>query len=255
MSSTLRFVNYKNYPDEIWKRIREALAEEKKQHARPVAAFDADGTLWDTDLGEHFFKYQIQEKLLSGLPADPWRHYRDWKENGDPRPAYLWLAQVNQGNHLERVREWAESAVRAHEPLPIFPEQRKLVEFLRAEGVQVYIVTASVRWAVEPGSLRLGLGFDDVIGVETSVENGVVTASPAGHMTYREGKAEALLLKTKGQRPFLTAGNTMGDFHLLQSASRVALAVGAAPEGHELYPTEEKLREEARKNNWLAHRF
>lgn len=255
MGNTLRFVKYKNYPDEIWKRIRDAVAEEKKQHARPVAAFDADGTLWDTDLGESFFKYQIAQKLLSGLPADPWRHYRDWKENGDPRPAYLWLAQINQGHSLADVRSWAESAVKAHEPLPIFPDQRKLIEFLKSEGVQVYIVTASVRWAVEPGSLRLGLEFDDVIGVETSVENGLVTGTAAGHMTYREGKAEALLLKTKGQRPFLTAGNTMGDYHLLKSASRVALAVGAAPEGHELFETEDKLRGEARQNGWISHRF
>jgi phosphoserine phosphatase len=248
-------VKYKNYPNEFWSQIEQALIEEKKQHKEPVAAFDADGTLWDTDLGESFFKYQIQQKLLPGLPADPWRHYRDWKEGPDPRPAYLWLAQINKGHGLQEVQSWAERAVAAREPLPIFSEQKKLIQFLRDNGVRVYIVTASVRWAVEPGALRLGLNHEDVIGVETSVESGIVSDRATGHMTYREGKAEALLLKTGGQAPFLTAGNTMGDFHLLKAASKLALAVGAAPEGHELFATEEKLRQEAKTHGWLSHRF
>lgn len=248
-------MKYKNYPADLWDQIRDALVEEKKQHKVPITAFDADGTLWDTDLGESFFRYQIEQKLLSGLPLDPWRHYRDWKESGDPRPAYLWLAQVNKGHALNEVRTWAEAAVRAREPLPIFSEQKKLIDFLRAEGARVYIVTASVRWAVEPGALRLGLGFDDVIGVETAVENGVVSDKAAGHMTYREGKAQALLLKTGGQKPFFCSGNTTGDLHLLAAATRLALAVGAAPEGHELFATEEKLRQEAVKHGWMSHKF
>ena len=248
-------MKYKNYPDEFWKQIRQALVEEKKQHATPVAAFDADGTLWDTDLGENFFKYEIEQKLLNGLPADPWGHYRDGKETSDPRPAYLWLAQVNRGHSLEQVRAWAEKATQRLEPLPIFSEQRKLVDFLKSEGVKVYIVTASVRWAVEPGARRLGLTNEDVIGVETAVENGILTDRAHGHMTYREGKPEALLLKTKGQKPFLAVGNTMGDLHLLKTASKIGLAVGAAPHGHELFETEEKLRQEARQHGWLSHQF
>lgn len=248
-------MKYKSYPDDYWRLIEQSLTEEKKQHRQPVAAFDADGTLWDSDLGESFFKYQIRENLLSGLPADPWRHYRDWKESGDPRPAYLWLAQINRGRPLDEVRAWAENSVKSMEPLPIFEEQAKLIRFLKENGVKVWIVTASVRWAVEPGARRLGLTFDDVIGVETAVENGVVTDQAAGHMTYREGKAEALLLRTGGQKPFLCSGNTTGDTHLLRAASRIALAVGAARPGDELFPTEEKLREEARAGGWLIHRF
>ncbi len=248
-------MKYKSYPVKFWSQIEQALAAEKKQNPCPVAAFDADGTLWDADLGESFFKYQISQKILKGLPEDPWRHYRDWKEAGDPRAAYLWLAQINKGRSLAEVQSWAEESVRAKEPLPIFEEQKKLIQFLRSEGVQVFIVTASVRWAVEPGALRLGLSHEDVIGVETSIENGVVTENPTGHMTYREGKAEALLLRTKGQRPFLSSGNTTGDTQLLKSATRIALAVGAARPEDELFATEEKLRKEALEFGWLSHQF
>ncbi len=248
-------MKYKNYSPEIWTRIREALAEERKLHKRPVAAFDADGTLWDTDLGESFFKYQIQKKLLSGLPADPWRHYRDWKESGDPRPAYLWLAQINKGHTLDEVRSWAEAAVCAIEPLPLFEDQKKLIQFLLNEGVEVWIVTASVKWAVEPGARRVGLTPENVIGIETFVENGVVSDRMTGHMTYREGKASALHDRAGGIKPFLCSGNTLGDIGLLKAATRISLAVGASTPGHEMFDTEEKLREEARSRNWIIHQF
>lgn len=253
----------KNYSAEIWNEIDAALAtavlEAKKTGQAPVAAFDADGTLWDTDLGEAFFKYQIEKNLLpeafkACLPKDPWQHYRDWKKGGDPRPAYLWLAQINAGQNLQTVRGWAEAAVEASSPLPIFSDQKKLIEKFLQAGVEIYVVTASVGWAVEPGAKLLGIPAERVLGVQTRVENGIVTKDQAGEMTYREGKLRGLLAATGGRKPFFAAGNTMGD-HALLSAARVSLAVGAAQPGQELFSTEEHLRTEARVRGWLSHFF
>jgi phosphoserine phosphatase len=248
-------MKYKNFPTEFWTQLSNALEQELRTNPRPVAAFDADGTLWDTDLGESFFKWQIQNANLPNLPADPWRHYRDWKEGGDPRPAYLWLAQINRGQSLKQVQDWAEKAVQDAEPIPIFEEQQKLIHWLLKHQVEVYIVTASVKWAVEPGARRLSLRDDQVLGVMTAVHNEVVTDQQFGLMTYREGKALALQEATGGQRPFFASGNTMGDFALLESATQLRLAVGAAPKGHELFETEENLRQEAISRGWLLHKF
>ena len=67
--------------------------EKFRPKGRAIAAFDADGTLWDTDLGEGLFQYQIDHKLVA-LPEDPWGHYNWMKANvGNPQ-AYLWLAQI-----------------------------------------------------------------------------------------------------------------------------------------------------------------
>lgn len=247
--------SYKSWPDEIWRTLEKALADELSVNPRPVAAFDADGTLWDTDLGESFFKYQIKNSNLPNMPADPWRHYRDWKESGDPRPAYLWLAQINQGQRLEQVQAWAKASVDSFDPLPVFEEQKRWIELLLKNRVDVYIVTASVKWAVEPGAPYLGLRAQDVLGVQTKVVDGVVQTEQFGPMTYREGKPDALLAATGGRKPFFCSGNTMGDYALLKSATRVGLAVGAAPEGHELWKTEEDLRGKAAEHGWLAHKF
>jgi phosphoserine phosphatase len=153
------------------------------------------------------------------------------------------------------VHAWAEAAAKSHEPLPIFPDQLKLIEWLLKNKVEVYIITASIQWAVQPGAKRVGLKYDDVIGVATQVKNGIVTNQQAGTITYREGKPAALLERTKNRKPFFACGNTMGDFALLESATQLRLAVGATNEGHELFATEEKLRQESKTRGWEIHRF
>jgi len=247
-------MKYKSFPQNFWTQFSKALDQELKINSRPVAAFDADGTLWNADLGEAFFKWQIQNSALPNLPPDPWDYYRQEKEADDPSPAYLWLAQINHGQSLQQVQTWAESAVKAQEPLPIFEDVQRLIEWLHNQKVEVYIVTASVKWAVEPGARRLGVDADHVLGVSTRIQDGMVQHQQDGLITYREGKAQALQQKT-GRKAFLCCGNTMGDFALLESASQLRLAVGAAPTGHELFDTEERLRQEAQRRGWLSHQF
>lgn len=248
-------MNYKQYSRPIWDSIESSTHRATEGKDAPIAAFDADGTLWDTDLGENFFHFLIDRKLVP-LPPDPWNHYLEMKKvNGDPRAAYVWLAQILAGYPLTQVREWAEQALQALQPFAIFPEQKKLVDLLRMHGVRVYIVTASVKWAVEPGARRLGLTEDDVLGVETAVENGLVTARGLEPITYREGKAQALLAKTGGRKPYLCSGNSTGDVQLLECATDVRLAVSAASRDDRIFKTEDELLKLARARGWFAHRF
>lgn len=248
-------MKYKQYPPELWTAVETAIEKAIALDPHPVAAFDADGTLWDTDLGEAFFRHKIDRRLVP-LPDDAWNYYVQLKEkDGDPREAYLWLAQIMKDVPLKTVREWAEDAVIANHPLAVFPEQKKLVELLLSKGVRVRIVTASVKWAVEPGARLLGLTDDDVIGIETFVENGIITEMRKGLITYRQGKAEAVLAATGGKAPFLCSGNTMGDLELLEAATDVRLAVSAAARDDVLFKTENELQKTARARGWFAHRF
>lgn len=246
-------MKYKEYSQDIWNHIFHTLDQVQTKDPKPIAAFDADGTLWDIDLGETFFHYQIKNHLVN-LPSDPWDYYQATKEK-DPRKAYLWLAQICQGQKLTDVQCWASNAIKLANPIPVFSQQKKLIDIFLNRGIQVYIITASVKWAVEPGAELLGLSFDNVIGVETKTVKGIITDEQNGIITYRQGKVDALLNHTGGKRPFFASGNTMGDFQLLQSASHISLAVSAANNKSKLYKTEHELLEQAQLNGWLAHRF
>lgn len=247
-------MNYKPYPTDFWTSIEKTILELKVANKPLVAAFDADGTLWDTDLGENFFQFQIDHKQVP-LPPSPFEHYVEMKKiNNDPRAAYVWLAQINQGKSLQQVRKWAQEAFESIKPNPIFSEQQRLIELLKSHGVKIYIVTASIKWAVEPGAVAIGLSAENVIGVETAVKDGIITDIPVLPITYRAGKVEALLAQSK-HAPFIASGNTMGDFELLETATHLRLAVSAASRDDRLFKTEQDLANEAKTKNWMQHRF
>lgn len=219
------------------------------------AAFDADGTLWDSDLGEALFDYQIRNRLVP-LPEDPWKHYDDLKHQVSFPVAYLWLAQINKGISLKQVQDWAKKAVDKLIPVPVLNSQKEIIAHLKSRGVHVYIVTASVKWAVEPGAHLLGLTPENVIGITTQVDTkGIVTDVQGGPITFREGKVEALLEKTGGVAPIFSAGNTLGDLPLLESSAGARLAVGAMPPGNKYYDSERELLQIAQQRGWFFHSY
>ncbi len=248
-------MNYKPFPEDYWIKIKQTIADLKKENRPLYAAFDADGTLWDIDLGENFFNYQIDNQCVP-LPENPWDHYLHLKKmNNDPRAAYLWLAQINAGRSLQQVRDWSLAAFDTMQPVPIFSEQAKLIQLFLENQIQVFIVTASITWAVEPGALALGLTADKVIGVETQVHDTTISAEGINPVTYKEGKVQALMKHTKGVRPFFASGNSTGDTDLLKSATHLQLVVSAASRDDKLFQTENELMKIAEANNWMRHRF
>lgn len=248
-------MNYKSFPAEFFKQVEQSIQLLKAKNLPLIAAFDADGTLWDTDLGENFFQYQIDNKQVP-LPADPWNHYLTLKkQNNDPRDAYAWLAQINNGVELETLRHWTQMAFNGIHPNPIFSEQKKLIDLLKHHGTEIYIVTASITWAVEPGAIAMGLNPKNVIGVETEINNNKITTNTIKPVTYRQGKVEALLKQTNNIHPFIASGNTLGDYELLLSATHHQLAVSAASRDDKLFKTENELQIMATEKNWWRHRF
>ncbi len=236
----------------LFTKIDQALAE----GAAPIAVFDADGTLWDTDIGENFFDYEIENCNLDALKSvdDPWAYYSANKIP-DPRVGYAWLAQINKGYPLNQVRAWAKQAVNSIHPVPVLDSMKELIEFLKSRKVEVFIVTASVKWAVEPAASLVGIDFDHVLGITTKVLDTHVTDTVEYPITWRDGKAEALLKRTNNVRPMLAAGNTYGDIALIKTATHINLAVSTQSEKNALYEEEIRLVNEAKLNNWMMHEF
>lgn len=229
-----------------------------KNHPAPYfATFDADGTLWANDVGENFFQYQIDHCKLADLRnKDPWKHYLELKKKHPPN-AYLWLAQICRDHSLKDVHAWAIEAATQFKPL-VFPEQRELIAELQSRNIQIYVVSASVEWAVE-GALAVS-GFKNVkaLGVKTKVKNGQISTEQDGFVTWRQGKRDAFLALSKGIAPFLSCGNTLGDQHLLEMSSNIRIAVQSQKDGSEhptLFEDEQGLLQMALKNQWLTFDF
>lgn len=229
------------------------LLEQLTQRApktKAVAAFDADGTLWDIDMGETFFHYVIQKQLVP-LPPNPWRFYFELQDRASKEAAYLWLAQIFKGVPLHQVRQWAKESVEAAQPVPVFSCQKKVISHLLSLGVDVFIVTASIKWAVEPAAHLVGLPPEKVLGIETCLVDDRVGMQQKGLLTYRKGKLDRLLQETKGQPPFFCSGNTEGDLELLKGATDLRFVMSNTPAAHPNHETESRMVEWAKKEGWF----
>jgi phosphoserine phosphatase len=243
------------FSPELWTRLSTTL--EKAAAATPgrkIAAFDADGTLWDADAGETFFDWQINNAGLKGLPDDPWHYYESTKKT-DTIKAYVWLAQISQGRSLAQVRSWAKECFEEKPNWPVFASQKKLIELLRKLDFEIFIVTASIKWAVEPVAALVGVDFDHVLGITTRIEDGIVTPEAILPITWRQGKAEGLLKATGGVRPLFASGNTLGDIALIELATHAQLAITTQDTPCGLFDEEKRLADEADARGWLRHKF
>lgn len=225
-----------------------------QNHPGPhYAVFDADGTLWSNDVGENFFHYQIENCNLPALRGiNAWDHYIQLKKKHPPT-AYLWLAQICSGFTLETVLSWAQAAAH-HTPPQVFPQQKKLIEELLQRNINLFVVSASVEWAVT-GALEVA-GFTQMhaIGVKTKIDGGMISDQQEGEITWREGKAKAFLQVSHNHAPILCCGNTLGDQHLLEMAKACAIAVQsqkADSEHKSLYDDEQGLLRLARQHGWI----
>jgi len=239
----------KSYIDDLKLEIKKALDDPK---ANKIAAFDADGTCWFSDVGRDFYDYQIRQGFFKDGPLT-WDDYNK-QEDVDIKQGLLWLAQILKGFHIDDVRAFGEKfnqEVRPH----FIDHQKEIIEFLQAQGVEIYIVTASVKWTIEAAAKEMGIPAENVIGVETEIKDGIITDVLKGHLTWADGKVKALLDRTEGKKPFYVSGNTMSDVPMMHAASHLAKLIHSAHKDHGIFLSETKALEEARKNGWRFFNF
>ena len=182
-------------------------------------------------------------------------------ENIGPEYSYVWILYFLSDFTLDEVRDLARAAIKQqlgnalrqvvwrspagysskagpidvtfHSGLRVQPEMQNLMASLRAAGIDVYVVTASMKQVVE---VFAGPGFgynlppDHVIGMELELREGKICPSykPGWVQTYQAGKVEAIrrVLAARGD-PALVAGDSDGDYEMLNgfSGTRLGLIV------------------------------
>jgi phosphoserine phosphatase len=171
--------------------------------------------------------------------------------------AYLWLAQINAGQKLSTVLKWSEECTHAHGPVPVFAAQKEIINHLHKSSVEVFIVTASIQWAVVPAAKLYNIDQDHVIGIRTKIVDGIVTEEQDGIITYREGKVAGLLERTQGVHPFYVAGNSEGDLPLLEASTHLRMVLASAHHDKEpeLHDIEQHMIRVAEERGWFFHNY
>ncbi|MGE4231913.1 MAG: HAD family hydrolase [Bacteriovoracia bacterium] len=250
-TATLRF------DQENEKRILEHIEASKNT----IAVFDADGTLWRGDVGESFLKFQIENNLLTAIPseakADPWSYYWRAVKEGRAREAYGWPVSWNAGRTSAELSQYCAEFFEGFSK-NIFSPMRWLVEKMQQSKIEVWVVSASMRWIVEEGAKAFGIGVDKVIGASVSVIDGVLTSSLEHPVPYREEKAKLIKRfigskNTQGNLSF-GAGNTYWDKEMVELA-KMKLAVCSEHPGEPNYGSEQELQKLANSQGWLQQRF
>lgn len=214
-----------------------------------IAAFDADGTCWFNDVGRDFYLYQCEHCF-----KDIWK-WEDYiqREKENVEESLWWLAEINHQVSTEELISQAQAALSGPGAnLQVIPSQAQLISFLHKKGVEVFIVTASVKWSVVPAAQLLGIDEDHVLGVTTVLDqDSRLTLDRHEPITWRDGKPLALLNATKGVPPFLCSGNTMSDHPLLESATDFRVSINSVNEQDSIFDSEQNLKKVSQSRNWL----
>jgi HAD superfamily phosphoserine phosphatase-like hydrolase len=214
-------------------------------------AFDADGTLWSGDIGIDTFERMLERRAIKAeagpaLVRESASHgievqgdataaaralYRAYEQGAYPeRDAFQMMAWAFAGYREEEAREFARGVVEeVGLAARLHPEVVPVVEWARAKGMALFVVSASCEIVVRAALERLALPVTDVFAMSPAVENGVVAPRVNEPVTYGAGKVDALRRGARGA-PLLGAfGDSAYDLAMLAEAS-VAVAVRPKPE-------------------------
>lgn len=252
--------------------IEKGIQQAKRNNAHPFAVFDADNTIWKHDLVEGLIGWMSIQGLLrlrelqpSIVPYpirnnDTMLSYYTYLCDIDHAVGYLFACQVFAGFTLGELRVQLDAMMSSVEPMRvpmpdgyaivhkpnIFPAQRSLIHFLQEEGVEVWIVSASleelVRMVASDPKYGIGLPPEQVIGVnlimhspDSEVFVGALerkagqqgnkyyfseermqcrlSSIPWTPLTWYGGKLAAILESIDpAQKPILVAGDSPNDF-------------------------------------------
>ena len=162
------------------------------------------------------------------------------------------LHYLDRAAHMRATDLDADLTLPIARGLRVRNEMRELMYEFRSAGWQVFVITASPQWEIEAFAERYFIPPQNVIGMRRALVNGRITAAIESPCSWGDGKLDAYnLFVTRERPPNFCAGDSIGDWTLLEWATECALLVE---------PTTDSLRNFAawqreRGENWLIQRF
>lgn len=207
-----------------------------------VAAFDCDGTLWSADAGEGFFRWEIEEGLVSKEIADwvlgRYAEYRAGKVTEEVMCGEM--VSMHRGLVETDIQRAATRYFDLFIYETIFPEMRDLVHRLQAQGCEVWAVSSSNEWVIRAAMRHFAIPRERVIATAPARDKNRISDRllriPSG-----DGKPKAIHEMAQ-KHPEAAFGNSRWDLEMLEM-SRHPVAVNP---NRDLEPI-------ARQRNWTIY--
>ena len=206
------------------------------------AAFDCDGTLWSGDVGEGFFRWEMEQSIISeeiaGWARARHQDYRAGLVDEDTMCGEM----VTLHSGLTDTDLHAAAGTFFYQNMldTIFPAMETLVKKLHDTGCEIWAVSSSNQWVVQAGARHFGIPPERTLSAEVFVENGLATDRlvrvPSG-----PGKPQAIQ-DVVNRTPDAAFGNSKWDADMLAMA-KAGFAVNPSPE----------LEQAARRNGWTVY--
>ncbi len=183
-----------------------------------LAVFDCDGTLWQADSGEKFFRWEMKRGLVSRELADKltarYELYREGRVSEDDMCGEM--VTMHEGLSCAAI----ENAVRNFFPeviaSGIFPEMQVLTHKLIESGCELWAISSTNDWVVREGVKPFGIAPDHVIAANVAINDGHATGRLL-RMPSGEGKAVAIR-EVIQRTPDAVFGNSRWDLAMLELA-------------------------------------
>src|SRR5207237_3702059 len=124
-----------------------------------IAVFDCDGTLWTGDAGEGFFRWELDQGLLSGeMVCWARTRYADYKAGSVSEDDMCGeMVTLHRGLNEEAVQGAATVYFDEHVSRQIFLELRELTGRLQQAGCDVWAVSSTNEWVIRAGMRHFGI--------------------------------------------------------------------------------------------------
>jgi hypothetical protein len=225
--------------------------ENLSKSTKPVflSFWDFDGTILKGDCSEGLnepngFKGLMELGVLNGYSAEFkgesgvktfWKKYRD-KESIDKKEAYVYLPRLFSGNKEETIVNLAKEHFNSVMRNFYFPSSLHILEQLKANGIDSYILSASAHFFIKGIVGTLPIDANHMFGIEMKILDGIITTEEIEPVTYAEGKTErlmqivnSLIQDKKTEQVFILAGfgnSFHTDGHFLQYIAKQRLLAG-----------------------------
>ena len=231
--------------------LKEFLINSRAEKGRKIAVFDGDGTV----LGQtpHYLADECMYRWASQRPNHRPAVIDSLKFQSNVSLPYVQnRIRLIAGMSLEEYRNLGEDCFNDYYTEKIFVPMKNLINILKSEEFEVWIVTASPEGMYQQFLSKVfQIPITRIIGVKSVIRDGTITDQIVHPVPQDHGKKEAIETFVQDV-PLLVAGNSRGDKEMIEYSRGLKLIVN--PDEHIAPDQKESIADYAKRNNWLVVR-